>query len=684
MKNKLFRILLICLTGAILFTGCSTGADTEDPTGTNAVSEEITEILDQGLVAVKNGKSDYKIVYPEGNEVAKSAATTFKTTVFRKTGATLSVISDSTAATANEILIGATNREASGVVSLNGYLDYYAGAVDTAIVLNAGSKKVFSDLFEDFFEFCLQNDTIVVPGGWELKNINEYIHLTEKGESDYVIVVKKNSSYDNGRAAYVRDLILERTGVTLPIVFDTAAATDKEILIGTTSREESQGLVGTFTTDADYFVGIKNEKLILQGETEYSLGRAVEWFEENCLYQSDSLSILSATEQNYICDYKDYRDLAALVNCEYEGSRKTLSTLEKVTLFTPKTQDDWNYNHQVHIERINGTFVAAWSQSRHTESDCGQRIAYSTSTDGIHWSDTKILMDTKQGKYSEVVLTCQGIYNNGEELVVYIRETEYEKKDLRTDENGNYIRPILDSSARSDSIKCWYVTTTDGNTWTAPVNTGDRKGGGCNGPILLENGTLFFPAGGLYNGYTTDTSGKGLASQWGATALPRTQALAEGAKMLCEASFYIRDGIMYLFARSGGNLWICFSEDYGKTFSEGYETNFTDSSSKFMFGQFADGRYWYVGNPEPKSGRLPLVLMISDDGINFDEQYILGNTPYNLKYDSEYSYKGGAYSYPNCYVGNDGYFYVAYARGKEEIEICRFALSEIGISENAS
>ncbi len=396
--------------------------------------------------------------------------------------------------------------------------------------------------------------------------------------------------------------------------------------------------------------------------------------------------------------YRKYDELAARITNNddysvnngkytYQGTRKTLSSLETQTLYQPTLEDEdsWFYNHHPNISCINGTLVAVWDQSPLNEGDCGQRIMYATATEFGSWSEPKILIDSTRGKYSDLVLTVQGIYNNGNELIVYYLSKEYEENALRED---NTLRPETDTGVREDSMENKYITTTDGHNWSAPATmTRFNFGGGNHGPSLMENGELFYPAGGLWNAYTSDTSGL----IWdGSSKIDRTSAIESGVGTLCEMSFYFRDGIMYNLGRTASPyLWVQFSEDYGRTWSKAYKTNFTDAESKFLFGKLPDGRYYCVSTPEPKTRRIPLVLAISEDGLSFDEQYILGDTSYDQlkggigkELENGVS-KGGHYGYPHCYIGNDGYFYVIYSRGKEAMEVCRFALSEIGITSNA-
>lgn len=68
----------------------------------------------QNLVLLTKGVRFARIVYPEGDNAAKAAAQNLNRKLADQTGYQLQVVSDSTAESACEILVGATNRSASG------------------------------------------------------------------------------------------------------------------------------------------------------------------------------------------------------------------------------------------------------------------------------------------------------------------------------------------------------------------------------------------------------------------------------------------------------------------------------------------------------------------------------------------------------------------------------------------
>ncbi len=86
----------------------STGADIEALAFTGSYERETMKIVD-------GGESRYKIVYPASADVwAKNTAEYIADRISRSTGVTLDVVTDATAASDYEILVGSTNRGTSG------------------------------------------------------------------------------------------------------------------------------------------------------------------------------------------------------------------------------------------------------------------------------------------------------------------------------------------------------------------------------------------------------------------------------------------------------------------------------------------------------------------------------------------------------------------------------------------
>jgi hypothetical protein len=342
--------------------------------------------------------------------------------------------------------------------------------------------------------------------------------------------------------------------------------------------------------------------------------------------------------------------------------------VESAFLYRPKTE--WTYSHHPSLTFFGGRFYAIWSNGRQDEDAPGQRVLISTSEDFTHWTEPRPLVDSVTDEQGvERVLTAAGFHQYGDTLVAYF---------------GNY-------GPHKETTHLQAVTTTDGESWSPPRDVGLPVNPN-HGPQPTASGRLII-SGNTSFPYTDDPTG---LSGWRMTGLyPPEMAPTikddpasfwEVAKRrgwpaaLCEGSFYQTDeGVLHLLLRSTGpqfrhRLWLTESLDDGAAWSPPTETDFSDTDAKFHFGRLPDGRFYYVGNPVG-SGRTPLVLSLSRDGVHFDRHFILGEDHYAPHRPG--LHKGGEYGYPHTLV-HAGSLYTIVSRQKEAVQVLRLALSALG------
>jgi len=121
--------------------------------------------------------SNFRIVIPENApDKVKSAASIFSNQVEYLTGTSLSVVNDSTAASANEILIGNTNREASqktlDSAQKSGYTFniFAADVTGTTVVINANLPMCLKDAVNNFLSSFLYKGLSSVPSEIKLND----------------------------------------------------------------------------------------------------------------------------------------------------------------------------------------------------------------------------------------------------------------------------------------------------------------------------------------------------------------------------------------------------------------------------------------------------------------------------------------------------------------------------------
>ncbi len=350
------------------------------------------------------------------------------------------------------------------------------------------------------------------------------------------------------------------------------------------------------------------------------------------------------------------------------------------------------YNHHAQITSIDGRLLASWSNGAVHEDAPGQHMVFAVSEDlGETWSEPAALVGPQPGRVGEAVMTGMGIHNHDGQLTAYYGYYDYDEQGVRTHlERGNYPKQELDFRVNYDSHTGIMTSSDAGATWEGPVAKIDRFVANL-GPHRLKTGRLIIP-GNMWFPYTDDPRG---IEGWAIAGLPR---LPEGyyddpegfwygmahrgdSAAYCEASCYeTDDGVVHMMLRierseQSGALAVTESRDKGVTWSEPARTAFTDANCRFHFGRLPDGRHFAVSCPDPGSQRTPLVLAAGEDGVVFDQHYVLGaDVPINPRIEGHH--KGGRYGYPSYHILGE-HLFVIYSINKEDIAVCRLELAAL-------
>lgn len=352
------------------------------------------------------------------------------------------------------------------------------------------------------------------------------------------------------------------------------------------------------------------------------------------------------------------------------GEPRQLTRLRPERAFVYVPGEAWAYSHHPYIASFGGQLVAIWSNGRRDEDAPGQRVVLSRSEDGQVWSEPEVLAQPRtDAEGVEFVLTAAGFHEHEGMLAAYIARYRQDKS-----ETGLSV-----------------VTTRDGAEWTDAIDLGVAMSPN-EGPRRLASGALLIPGHSAF-ARTDDRAGLGgwtmsgtYPAQWEgfednpATIWSVRERLVRAAP-LCEASIIERDGVILAMLRAtgdgfSGELWLTHSADDGRSWSEPEPTAFPDNDHKFQFGRMRDGRFFYLGCPDPmpRHRRSPLVLSLSSDGRVYDQHFVLADEPYERRYAGRS--KGGQYGYPRL-VEHDGQVWVIVSRQKEAIEVLWFPLAEL-------
>lgn len=353
-----------------------------------------------------------------------------------------------------------------------------------------------------------------------------------------------------------------------------------------------------------------------------------------------------------------------------------LPTADVRTAWLYRPEAEWTYSHHPSLTHFRGRYYAVWSNGRRDEDAPGQRVLVSTSEDFSDWSEPRPLIDTRQGEHCERVLTPAGFHQHGGGLVVYCGGYEYHPDALvdgqRKPDDMHHVDTRLEA-----------IVSPDGEKWSEPTdlhlpmvpNHGPQA---TRSGRLIISGNVCFPhtddpcglSGWTMRGiYPPGMAGRFADDSEGFHVVAREAGWPVG---LCEGAFYqTDDGVLHMLLRSGTpRLWVTESADDGESWSPPEPTDFSDNITKFHFGRLPDGRFYYVGCPDPPEtgSRRRLVLSLSTDGVRFDDHRVLADEPYERKVDG--MHKGGDYGYPHTIL-HDGSLCVIVSRKKEAVMVLR-------------
>lgn len=317
------------------------------------------------------------------------------------------------------------------------------------------------------------------------------------------------------------------------------------------------------------------------------------------------------------------------------------------------------HNYLIHDA---GRFWLMWSDGPGVEDRVGQRVKFTTSTDGRNWKPAEFLtpIPPESGPDSPHYGTrtdkgfrwiARGFWKRGDDLLAL----------ASLDEAAGFFGPSLALHAfRWDSEKL---------TWTSlgvisqnsinnfpPHLTPDGKWMMSRRMFDYQTTGVHFLVGGIKS-----------IDDW--ESFP---VLGSESELAAEEPLWwtLPDGrLAALFRdnRKSGFLYRSISSDNGRTWSRPVKTNFPDAASKIHGFRLSDGRYVLVSNANPKA-RDPLVLSLSDDGLVFNQMgWLIG---------------GRRVDYPHTYE-HAGKLYVAFSGGKQTVELLTIDLGNLPANLNA-
>jgi hypothetical protein len=325
------------------------------------------------------------------------------------------------------------------------------------------------------------------------------------------------------------------------------------------------------------------------------------------------------------------------------------------TVVYEATEDNWKFSHTSNLVVFNNNLHLMWSNGMVDEDSAGQRILYSTSSDGINWSEPHPIMtpDTMSDNEKGALMSSGWHVHKG----VLVGYATWSESSRFMDFEQTMLRA---------------VTTTDGNSWSKPQEV--VPGTFLEGPRQLNDNTLIL-------------LGQGASHQPLFYYSSNPDGLNDGKEAVIDAhvpagwpepSGFIRpDGSVVAVLRTTrdlARLWATESFDGGRTWINTWETNFPDAWARTSAGNLPCGTSFIVSNPIRAVNRDIMTIALSEDGNLFDRAFVLLQGAPALKFSGKYKRPG--FQYPNARVWGD-HLYVAYTVGKEDVEVVRVKLDAL-------
>ena len=277
--KKIFALFLILALAITALAGCKGSNTNEDTSG--RLTEDGVALLESPVVIAESDHAHFKVVRPDF--IDDTMATCVSELRNPANGFSLSfeiAKADKNGNSDGEILIGNTCRDESKTeMEKIGYDDYSITLVNNKIVVAAHTPERLLEAVKLLKERLLQvkDGRLVYVGDYTYRSSAPL--MIDKGESiaDYKIVCGHDDLY---MTAYnIQQYIKNKYGATLDIIFDTAAKSGKEIVLGDANRE-----IAALTDTLIYgegIIAVKNKDLLISAKDFISITKTVELFEKN-------------------------------------------------------------------------------------------------------------------------------------------------------------------------------------------------------------------------------------------------------------------------------------------------------------------------------------------------------------------------------------------------------------------
>lgn len=267
MIKKRTLCLLLCLLASLCFlAACREEKPEPEPEPVPA------------LTLFADGRTDYAIVRGDrASDTVIEAAVALYTAVNEDCGVPMSLYDEFAYSMAEEphrIVVGLLEEDPL-TAELQGsllYDDFVFRVAEGDLYIIGGSDQATADAVDYFLEEYLMGTTsLELPGDLDRTVLYEYplpgLSIDGTPLKDYRIVYDADLYWSRELAVRVQTLFRSKTGHLLELTDDTATETDREILVGVTSRAASQAAAQAFAAPNVYYrLAVEDRKLLLTNQ----------------------------------------------------------------------------------------------------------------------------------------------------------------------------------------------------------------------------------------------------------------------------------------------------------------------------------------------------------------------------------------------------------------------------------
>lgn len=346
-----------------------------------------------------------------------------------------------------------------------------------------------------------------------------------------------------------------------------------------------------------------------------------------------------------------------------------LTNAEHTVVWQPQSEAEGAYNHYACLINYKGKFYGMWGNHPLGEDGPGQRILFATSDSWGQWSAMRELfaapgpIEEREEEGIHLKADRWAIVDDKLFAIVYVFEAGRYPIVRQVNENGLLGRPfLLDELSSGDELPSYMKNYTQDQLIT-PLSSKLRD-------WYDENDEI----------------------SWWASAEMGVQREGNDGSRLIECFMYrADDGIKVLMMRNWGTpsnpihnnrMYVSFKDEDG-SWGLPYPSDIPDSPSRAQAIKLEDGRILLIGNQITTEfdnalylDRNPMTISVSEDGYIFDKAYTLREGTSNFRF-SGIGGRNKGFAYSSSIV-HDGWLYTFYSVRKEDMEITRVPIADIG------